>query len=466
MQENEFEKKLQQKMDELQVQPAEELWPKIKAEVAKRNGRRRRFIFFFLLAAMLFAGLLLTDIFKGKGKNDSSIAATQLKNQIDNTATANTGLANSNEPVKQAVNEPVQQSTAVVAKSLDEANTLGQKPLAVTNHIGKTAKIKGTKKGAVKMNVAGGLQDEMESEKESSAGQQYNEVVNTAVVPDTIDEEKKSTTKDNSIEKDEVKKEVVINEPAKKETIKPQQKTAGEAVKTGKKKNSNSWNIAFSLTVGRSSTGNSYLTDKSLAAYQDNVGNSAGSPGSYLYTPSSTKPGFAFAAGIKLVRNLSAHNSIAAGLQYAAQNTLINTGERVYASTAVRDVFFTQGSTKSYTNHYHFISIPVSFSTSVLHIGKSNLNLEAGMSLSRLISTNALNFNTTQGLYYPDNSLFNKTIVGLSAAASINLFPASKFSFSAGPEFTYSLTPLASAGMYSKSHYSFLGIRLQKNLKK
>ena len=42
MLENEFEKKVQQKLDALQVQPTDEVWQKIKVQVAQKKQKNRR----------------------------------------------------------------------------------------------------------------------------------------------------------------------------------------------------------------------------------------------------------------------------------------------------------------------------------------------------------------------------------------------------------------------------------------
>jgi hypothetical protein len=47
MQENNFEKQVQQKMDELSIKPSEELWQKVSFAIAKRKTDRRIFVIIF-----------------------------------------------------------------------------------------------------------------------------------------------------------------------------------------------------------------------------------------------------------------------------------------------------------------------------------------------------------------------------------------------------------------------------------
>ncbi|WP_301933197.1 hypothetical protein, partial [Ferruginibacter sp.] len=67
---------------------------------------------------------------------------------------------------------------------------------------------------------------------------------------------------------------------------------------------------------------------------------------------------------------------------------------------------------------------------------------------------------------YIDNNLFHKTIIGLSAGLLLNLVNNNKAPLLLGPQFYYSVTPVAGSGLYTKTHYSFVGIKLQKILKK
>ena len=100
-------------------------------------------------------------------------------------------------------------------------------------------------------------------------------------------------------------------------------------------------------------------------------------------------------------------------------------------------------------------------------IGKGNkfsLGWNAGFELSRLISTNALQFNRTQGYYFKDNNYFNKTTIGVSGGLSIAILKNKKTQWLIGPQVYYSLTPVASDGWYDKTHYSFVGLQLQKKL--
>ena len=69
MQENEFEKQVQQKMEELQLHPSESVWQHIAAHITKKKQRRVVWIFFLLLLALLFAGYWLMDPLNNSNQN-------------------------------------------------------------------------------------------------------------------------------------------------------------------------------------------------------------------------------------------------------------------------------------------------------------------------------------------------------------------------------------------------------------
>ena len=62
MQENEFEKQVQQKMDELKLHPSDAVWTKIEAQIKKEKRRRWMLIFLpVILIGSLYGGYVLLN---------------------------------------------------------------------------------------------------------------------------------------------------------------------------------------------------------------------------------------------------------------------------------------------------------------------------------------------------------------------------------------------------------------------
>jgi hypothetical protein len=83
----------------------------------------------------------------------------------------------------------------------------------------------------------------------------------------------------------------------------------------------------------------------------------------------------------------------------------------------------------------------------------------AGISVSELVSSNALQFNNTTGLYYKDNSLFNKTQIGVSTGLDIRLTTKQKRAVSIGPYLYYNITRISNESLYQDRHFNFVGLR-------
>jgi hypothetical protein len=116
---------------------------------------------------------------------------------------------------------------------------------------------------------------------------------------------------------------------------------------------------------------------------------------------------------------------------------------------------------KTYLNNFHFLEVPVSIKFQLNNNSNLPIFWNAGINISQLIRTNALQFNSGAGLYYSDNSFFNKTQFGLSSGFSATLFAKGKRPFNLEPYFYYSATSLANKGLYDKKHFSFIGLRTE-----
>lgn len=502
MQENEFEKKLQRQMDELQLRPAEELWPRIQVAVAKQNGRKKRAFGFIFFSAVALIAFIITN-FSILSNSNNRQAGTTGKNDKENIIAANslpinTPSSNEGGDAGQAQTAPDKSNTTAV-KKLPSSVTLpvddnGQRVALEANKIERVTKgsptvsdiaandndkssgnnykkIRRNSAAAVRTTAVNNQPDELQDIVETPAVALQKPSA-TAAMPEvtTNDEQAKEpaagTEKEApvaTVNATEKKKESEIVQPDKTKPNQPRIKKSssnGAAV----------WGVSMAVSGGVTSAGNNYnnSNESLVSAYNNgNPGTITGSPSAALEYPSSTKPGVGMGVAIKLYRTLSAKTKLITGLQYRLLTTSIETGSNsnMGVTTPSRDVF-TPGSLFQYRNYHHFISVPVGVSTTICSIGSNKVILDAGMDFSRLISTNSLQFNIARPMYYKDNSLFNKTIVGLSAAVAVDVSFKKKSLFSIGPEFYYSLTPLASSGMYAKSHYQYFGIRLQKNLTK
>lgn len=240
------------------------------------------------------------------------------------------------------------------------------------------------------------------------------------------------------------------------------------AVKKIKSNRKNKWAAGIIIIEGQSSTASGYLASAANSSNADYLSNSV--PGSNnnvgfnqlinsLYSPTKIKPSTGFTLGIEASKKLSAKNNFVTGINYKLLTTDKAIGHDSSSNGVVR---YGVGNSNLYHNHNHFIEIPLAVQIQIASIKKHPLFFEGVLSFSRLISSKALQYDLNQNKYYIDNNLFHKTIIGLSAGLLLTLVNNNKVPLLLGPQFYYSVTPVAGSGLYTKTHYSFIGIKLKK----
>ena len=99
---NEFEKKVQQKMDELQLRPSPGVWTEVEKQI-RQNKRRRRVIIYWWLLPILLAGGIATYLVIN---NDVKISESQEQASNYNRQPENTNISTSqSNPVSTPGNE-------------------------------------------------------------------------------------------------------------------------------------------------------------------------------------------------------------------------------------------------------------------------------------------------------------------------------------------------------------------------
>ena len=140
------------------------------------------------------------------------------------------------------------------------------------------------------------------------------------------------------------------------------------------------------------------------------------------------------------------------------------TGNKIDSSSyfAYNNAVYRAGNTNQYKNHFHFIELPVMLRFKFGMQSKIPVYLNTGLSIARLVGSNALQYNPLSGSYYIDNAIFNKTLVNVSAGLLFSLSGNANNPFLIGPEINFSLNKMAGSGLYKDRHYSYFGIQVQK----
>jgi Outer membrane protein beta-barrel domain len=506
MQENNFEKQVQQKTGELKLTPSEEVWQKVAAAITKRKNDRRVFAFFFLL--LLFMGasfFIIRDHSSGRkinntisknnnpGKtqpvieyiNDSN--TRQIADAPNSEKTGNKNPGDQTPVIKDIplmkktgsrqkitlVHLPKKRTISVAANGPVNNNIAGLKETKAVVHPG-TKKISFETKQKPGVLVRNGDTEDLANETTGSGDTGKIKVV--AITPLINDVAVNERIADSvSANRTGIKKQA-------KDTIAGMQKADLQKTVPEKSvlqtKQKNKWKIGFTLSAGLAATQNGYLgiigqgsndENKAYNAPSQSTGGTNGGQGAYpTYVPSKVKAGTGLILGVFVQKSISAKTSILLGLNYKSCSSRMMIGNRVDSSSNINldNSFYRSGNVKKYKNHFHFIELPV---TLRFKLGKQNkfpVYLNTGVSISRLVSSNSLQFDTSTGYYYRNNALFNKTQVNVSAGLLFSLSQHAKAPFLIGPDINFSINKMAKSGLYKGRRYSYFGILVQKNIGK
>ena len=194
-----------------------------------------------------------------------------------------------------------------------------------------------------------------------------------------------------------------------------------------------------------------------------------------LNEASEIRTGYAYSAGGYVQRTFTRRFAVSAGLSYSYLSVQTTIGQRVNNQRAVNigtsmsqlvDYYYGGRNTRNFTSRYHFIELPVTTHTQLNRNERLPVVLDAGLSVSRLITTNALHYDGVQGIYYSDESLYNKMQLGLNAGLTLGVFQRSAHPVFIGPSFHYSFTGLVKKDVSSGQYLWSTGLNIKMLLKK
>ncbi len=448
MHENNFEDQVHNKMQQLGFDPSDAVWTAVEKEINKDKKRRKPLLIIFFLSGLMLAGggIYFALI---KNPSDKTIAGQTSK---DNSETNNKQSARDSQSAKIQTNKPMK----------DIANTNDQ-------IIAKNANVK----AGANANVQSIMKFPKTSQSDGSVlmnaekKETESNITQNTILPPAKPESDNSGR--NSYDSALAKKEIigVEKKDISKDSVSDLKKAPPEKHKIP------IWKIAFTGSAGISDIHQSLFKQANNTGpynFTSVTGASGGVPAP-VPVSSEINTGFSFIAGLTVDRYLSKRVSISAGLNYHYYSTHIQTGYAVDSSVAVFNSysslaptylvngFYQNGAVHNYTNQYHFIELPVSINFRLNKNDKLPVYWEAGLSLSYLISTNALFFDPNGNLYYQNKELFNKT--QLSGVTSILIgIPVHKNELQLGPQLQYGFTGLLKSGTANSDHLFYGGLKI------
>jgi hypothetical protein len=442
MQDQDFEKQVQEKLDTIRFSPSESVWSGVERRIRKDRRRNDPLFWLFLALGIALTGSLYGLFILLPSKQPMSTAekttadkarpaspVTQNRMRAGAALQKNGGRNNGNTSANGSPAVPGLSDNSLMAPEVPEKNSAGRRQVpGVTSFL---------------VQHPPGLTERGPLEAQPPAIKDLPPIALLAAPQNGGSYE---TT------------------PAALTGLQPraEQKAKSTAPAPSKKKH---WYWGIGIATGISNTYEEFLNNSSTGA--PNYIYNPSAPVRY-YSPSKIKPGFSIDAGLFAERVLCSRFSLKGGLRYHYFSNTIETGAHsdsavtVYTystTTFVTNGYYSNGNEKFYTNQYHFIEVPVSLQYRIMQKGKIMLFTDAGVSVGQMIATNALHFDNSTGAYYQKISLFNKT--QLSATLGVNAgFYSRRSLIQAGPEVQYGLTNMLAGSSANQRHLFFAGLKM------
>ncbi|MCU7552453.1 PorT family protein [Chitinophagaceae bacterium LB-8] len=447
MQEQNFEKQVREKMDDLSFVPSAPVWEKVEEQIKKKKEKRR--LIFWLLPLMIATGLgwwLIAE--NGLSRWNEPLQATKLK-EVNQQPLSNPGIA-IQVPARPAnINnnsnrgEQTEHFTESKIGNLQNTKTSRESKKPLIHQKAKAPDI-------IDLSLP-------------------NEITNNGSGLDERDARPVIYPVNFEFNADSIANARSLNERAIHVQVKDKSKEA-------KTLNQSKWQFLYSAQVGISGISEGFGNIGSAEIYFDASpsmsagGNTGNTP---ILPPSTLKAGVGFSTGFDVKRKINNRLAVVSGLHYAYYSNTIEVGSLIYRDTTISRTnasvlqtlaFYRNDENKQdYTNQYHFIQLPISAEYKV--VKSLPLYIQAGIKLEQLLSSNALFYNKYAGVYVEDKEMLAKTGVHLFTGFSYLFRSQKAFSFAVGPQFQYGITNL-SKNKNNNQHLYFAGISTQFFLKK
>ena len=467
MQDPEFEKQVQKKMEELNFSPSDSVWKTVEKEIKMDRKRNRGFFLLFLCLGFVLSGLVYVLISLEKYENRKSAGYPNQKPQ-SSTAFERDPSAKQRIQSGKLVTSPVARDIGKLDPETEKIrqNSPVSQPVHKIETASKIAKNKNSEKfgraSIPKKDRAVGI---------ASNSYTFNndKKMNKSAEPWTaVDGNRKTQTDTANILVEKISVLPVKNQGL--DSIKSAEKMTESAKNTDKSKKKSAWHLGFTAAPGLSTIEHGLFQTGSVADPTAVAVFAPGGGGGIRSAPSSFKPGISISAGLFLKRSINKKISLSIGLSYHYYSTKIQTGTKVdsiliinplntsSAGSVALNTYYRSGSAESFTNHYHFIELPVLLQLQLNHSRKIPLYWEAGLSLSQFINSDGLHYNWASGVYYKENSLFNKTQFSVSSSLLVG-FNCHHALFQLGPQLQYHFTDLLKNNQGNKEQLIFGGVK-------
>lgn len=461
---------VQDELAQLSFQPSENVWPQVKKQLEKEK-RKRGIIFFWLLFGLLLTGGFL-GYFNTSLKNKTIVTTIKPNNKFENKT--------ENKTEKETISTTTIDKKKITATDVNTIDSFFTKPTIITDNIDET--IATAKKRSIKTKSKTLLFVKAPAVEKDFVGKNKITTINSQ--PESIKDEivVATPTKDSSLVNEKSMEQfeltkidtIVITDTKLSMVVKKNNDTILQKSKlvVQKSKIKIPWLFGIDMEVGLSNIGNGFtlgIDGNSEKSVLDNAVYTTAPPlRAAPNTASGFKKGTAFSIGLVAERKINKRFSFITGINYQYLSASILTGQKfdTAITTSQSGAIYRQGSINTYLNKFHFITIPVMLNANVFTKNKFGINVNIGIAVTQLLSTNALLYDTTVKLYYQNKSIFNKTQLVFNAGLLLNYTLNNNVIITAGPQFTHNLTTIGNSYNYSNRYFKVWAVKAKIMLNK
>jgi hypothetical protein len=445
-----FEKKVQEKLEDLYLQPSVPVWEKIELQI--QPEKRRRVVFWWLLALVLLSGgglLLLT------GTKDRKAGA------ILQSVPVAIKPSEKKQTITTGEEEPKNSAQSTQKRTADNS----------AKYVSYQA-VSSTNPSALRVaTITPVPQESSHSLKTLQAGKVPNtiqEYRSTKPADIVLAEEKPAPSLSESNKTfDTLSAQKAMEE--KKEQLLPVTDSSKRKVAAVKQ----NWSGKILLAAGMSNFLSQSVSNSYASPAQSTT---PGSTTSRTTQPQNSQKHFSFSIGYAVEKKLSGAFSLSVGLQYAYYSTLQKVGTFNVRDTALRfqDKAFevsgfyssvssgtaTLANYTNYTNRLHMAELPVSLQYRPFR--RLPVSFAGGASYGWLVHSNALTYDAVANIFYVNKQNNRRHALHLFSAVQYTAISMGKRKLSAGPVIQYNVLSLQKIGA-TKQHLLFAGLKTEIN---
>jgi hypothetical protein len=455
MQENEFEKRVREQMEEFSLVPNEAVWKEVDARIGKEK-KRRTLLFWFFGTLLLIGGItwwmiesrdnVTAVVFIAKRK-PAIITSNKAPQQIDDT------------------NKTVESISALTKRSLHDNEHLNQNKQTYTT---------------IKTRVRSSVNKEPPSSKETERIlESKTEVATSSLKPFKISPEVKNESKEIALHKyykstEQLKADSLprILAISKKITLIDTSKAPSKVAVI--KHHEHKWKLGITAFGGVSGNTNGIDLISAKSVQADAFYSFSSSPATSgavpVVIPKLTyKPSASYGFGIFAQKEIGKRTAISFGIDYHYFSSKSTIGNRFDSSKSLYDTalqkqttvksFYKVGQSSLFNNKYNVIQLPVNLLFRLNKNASKPLLFSLGLSPSFLIASKALYVNRYQGIYYEEKQQFKNFLLFGQSGLLFTALDSKKYQLSLGPVVQYNFNSMSKWQTQTNQHLTFIGIK-------